>query len=91
MALAIHWTLEVTVPQLDALQHTLQALGVQIVDNLQSIKDAVTAQGEAIVAELEQLAAQTVIDPADVQALADQIRANTAQIQDMVPDAPPPA
>lgn len=58
-------------------------------ESLQSIRDAVTAQGEAIVTELEQLASQPVIDPAAVQALADQIRANTAQIQGMVPDAPP--
>lgn len=59
-------------------------------DALQSIKDAVTAQGTAIVAELEQLAQQqSPIDPAEVQALADQIRANTAQIQGFVPDETP--
>jgi gamma-glutamyl:cysteine ligase YbdK (ATP-grasp superfamily) len=83
MPLDLHWTITVNVPQLDAI-------GVRIVDALDTLKQAVTQQGEAIVAELEQLAQQPHIDPADVQALADQIRANTTQIQGFVPDEAPP-
>jgi hypothetical protein len=59
-------------------------------DALQSIKDAIVAQSDAIVAELEQLAQQPVIDPAEVRALAEQIAANTEEIKQFVPDAPPP-
>ena len=71
---------------------------------IQEIKDAIVeqgaellAQGDAIAAELEQLATQPTIDPADVTAVAQMVRdnnatlrANTARIQAMVPDAPPP-
>jgi hypothetical protein len=81
--LDIHFTLTVSVPQ-------LETLGAQLMDALQSIKDAIVAQSDAIVAELQQLAQQAVIDPADVQALADQIVANTEAIKSFVPDAPPP-
>jgi hypothetical protein len=58
-------------------------------DPLQMIKDAVVEQGDAIVAELEQLAQQTTVDPVEVQAVADTVRANTQRIRDMVPDQPP--
>jgi hypothetical protein len=58
-------------------------------DPLQVIKDAVVEQNDAITAELDQLAHQPSINAADVQAVADMIRANTQRIKDMVPDAPP--
>lgn len=59
------------------------------VDPLQEIKTAVVEQNEAITTELDQLAQQPVINPADVTAVADTIRANTQRIRDMIPDSPP--
>jgi hypothetical protein len=81
--LHVEWKLTVFIPQ-------LETLGDQLMAGLQEIRDAVVAQGEAIAAELDQLAQQQVIDPAEVTALAEMVRANTAQIEGMVDAEPPP-
>lgn len=57
---------------------------------LQEIRDAIVEQGEALAAELDQMAQRPVIDPAEVTALADMVRANTEQIKSMVDDEEPP-
>jgi septation ring formation regulator EzrA len=117
---AIHWTITVQVPQLDALQEDLRTVGAQIVDALQGIRDeiahlgtqqasgsdAIATQLTAIADEISQFNAES-IQQEDLDALAAQIReaatvaenqaatlrANTAQIAGIVPDASegPPA
>jgi hypothetical protein len=112
----IKWTIEVQIPQLDALQQTLLDIGAQIMAELTGIQDAIVtlgtqqaagsdaiaAQLTAIADEISQISAET-IEQADLDALALQIReaaavaekqaadirANTASISGIVPDAPP--
>lgn len=70
----------------------LLQVGEQLMAGLQEIRAAIGEQGEAIAAEIDQLAAklasQDVIDPAEVTALADLVRTNTAQIRGMIADEP---
>jgi hypothetical protein len=116
VALDIHWTLTVSVPQLDTLAQTLAQLGAQLMADLQGIQaeianlseqqaagsDAIAAQLTVIADEISQINAET-IKQEDLDALAaqvrqaaqvatdqaTQIRANSAQIAGIVPDAPP--
>lgn len=68
----------------------LKRLGEKLMAGLAEIKEAVIAQGDAIAAELEQLGQRQTIDPAEVTALAEMVRENTARIQGMIPDEPAP-
>jgi hypothetical protein len=83
----IKWTIEVQVPQLDALQQALLELGAQIMAELTGIQDAIVtlgtqqaagsdaiaAQLTAIADEISQINAETIAQ-ADLDALAQQIR-----------------
>jgi hypothetical protein len=59
-------------------------------DSLQVIRDAVDELMQTITTELDELAALPQINPADVQAVADSIRAQGARVKDMVPTPEPP-
>jgi hypothetical protein len=86
-SMAIHWTIEVSVPQLDTLQQMLLALGEQIVGEISGIQSAidrlVTNQSAgweqmnvhlaAIQAEITQLGDQPT--QAQLDHLADQVNA----------------
>ena len=88
MTLDIHWTLTVSVPQLDTLTDTLRSIGAQLMADLSGIHDALVqlteqqAQGSEAIAEqlsviaseIEQLNAGS-IDQADLDELAAQVRA----------------
>jgi hypothetical protein len=87
MALDIHWTLTVEVPQLASLEAAVRQLGVQLMADLQGIQaeiahlseqqaagsDAIAAQLTVIADEVSQINAET-IKQEDLDALAAQIR-----------------
>jgi ABC-type transporter Mla subunit MlaD len=88
--LDVHWTLTVSVPQLDALQQTMLELGAQIVAELTGIQDAINslvsnqAAGQdalaahltAIETEIRQLGESPT--QAELDHLADQVNAAAA-------------
>jgi hypothetical protein len=87
MALDVHWSFTVSVPELETLRQTLLTLGAQLMDQLQGIHDAIgvltesQAQGsEAIAAQLTVIADELsqfsagAISQADLAAVEAKIR-----------------
>jgi hypothetical protein len=59
-------------------------------DGLDPIRDAIADLVQRVTTELDQLAQMPQINPADVTALADSIRAQGQRISAMIPDPPTP-
>lgn len=84
-------------PVLDAihtLTHVVDTQGAQMVADLselmtavaevQSVGDSAIALLQGLAAKLAEMAQQTTVNPADLQALADQLHADSAELADAV-------